>query len=378
MYSSPIKTVGRIKARNTRIYFGRVPYKACVLIMVFAISMTFIGAQDSVAELDAAIARSDYDMIDLLLQTAASDLATRYELKIVEAAKAALFANRLDDASRLAEIVLLFNLDNITAQDIYTGVEDAKRQQAELDERKRLAEAEAVEQQRLLELQRRRDAQIALFRENLSFFAAVTPLGVQGVYSQFAEKYAASQRQTYAPQLAYGTGLELTGRFRIPQLLLAVGVSLDWLPPLNDSAGALDWSAGLHLGFPRFTGPLVAHFAYVQSRLVDPVRDPVLLYHTLAGPVIGLGLRDWWLGEAMALQLGFDWKALSFLNPLIGGAFSAEAGLRWLLLEFSGHRQLYLDTLFKGDGLWVGEAFEMRLRLHLSVVLSVNNRRIYD
>ncbi len=66
---------------------------------------------------------------------------------IIEQAKEFVLEGDLDMAPALAEIVLLFNLDNTMAQNLYASIEQAKREKEELEEQERQAELERLRQE---------------------------------------------------------------------------------------------------------------------------------------------------------------------------------------------------------------------------------------
>jgi|GEM_PF-3268160 len=328
--------------------------KPALLVLIALFMAAAAVAQTTELPLRQAIAESDYESVNLLLQTSLPDESAAFEEIITEAARQALFANDFDKASRLAEIVLLFNLDNITAQDIYTGVEDARRQQAALEERKQLAEVEELERQRLAEQQRRRDEVRELFARNLSYSIGLAPAGGSLAVSDFVRTLSEYNREEYQPGYGYGIGLAAGLRFQLPELRLRLDADLFWHPPLLIERWRLDWQASLYLGAPRFTGLLALHLGYQQLRLLESTTQPVLLYHTVSTPLLGLGIDHWWLSEKLALSAIVDWKLVSATDPVLDLAMQGLLGLRMPLIRFAGYRNLFVDFLIRADLALIG------------------------
>ncbi len=119
-------------------------------LSVFFISLMIpLFAQSVSSEFSTAVENKDLDRIETLLLDASSGDSVVMENALLNEAKKAVLSNDYDYASALAELVLLKNLDNEQAQNMYVSIEELKRQKAAADEAKR--RDEQVKLQKLAE-----------------------------------------------------------------------------------------------------------------------------------------------------------------------------------------------------------------------------------
>jgi len=358
--------------------------------------MLALNAQDTNLEapmLDA-LKNQDTNKVSELLELSNTETSPVLEALILKNAKEAVLRNDLDWAAKIAEIVLLHNLDNIEAQDMFTAIEDAKRSKLALEERKRKlaeeAEAKALEEKLKFEaevkasetseaieiaqqeedikqaeaakVEAQRKAQEAAYlksvREvtikNFSGLIDVSPASILVGGSAFADAFSASQ----SINTKYGFMSLLEARFLHPYVGAGLSFSYE-IDPIG--FGSLDirnsLSARACVGTPLTILPVYVSFGYRQFSYASNLGGEAnsVLFTALGSPTLGFGIEKWQLTKDVEATLRMEWLAVSITDPLIDFSMSVDFNSRYKFMRFANMFTLYaglssnLDMIFAAN-----------------------------
>jgi hypothetical protein len=264
--------------------------------------------------LEKALAAQNADDILAALNSETSDEGKSFaEAAVLAEARKLVFAGNLDLASKYAETVLLFDFMNNDAQDLYISIEDQKKVQIALEEKKK-RDAEEKEQARLKaeeekkvlaaqqelkarEEQKAKDDQAFLesvqvvSAQNFSFSGDLAPASSAVIYaSSFTEEYTREK----ATRLALRVPANLGIRFSHPYVIAAIKGSFAWAPVTFSGGDKLmEYGGRLSVGTPLTGIPLcltggIAHYGFSKD---SGVADTTLVTG-LTTPSIGLSVEN--------------------------------------------------------------------------------------
>lgn len=198
--------------------------KFLVFTLLLAIAFTAIAQtsnldQSSSANLETALKNNDFDAVSTILNEADADIAPQFEATILQAAKNAVIKNKLDDAFKLAEIVLYYNFDNTEAQDLYTSIQQQKNKAVAAAEAKKKVEEQKKEEKFINDVK-------FIGIDDFSFGIAVTPAAMDFLTSDPVKKVY----KTDGFSCRYGFGVDGFVAFNHPFIKVQLGVIWNLLP----------------------------------------------------------------------------------------------------------------------------------------------------
>jgi len=267
------------------------------------------------------------------------------EKQILEVARAKVLAGDLDTASSLTESVLLTNFLNQDAQDLFVSIDREKESIKNLEERRKIEEAEKERQRILIETEQRvaqekerkrlEDEQFlnsvkTIGVHNLTFRLSLSPLSFLIYKSEPAGEFG------FSDDIHAGYRLPITGEtlFTHPYVWASLKVSAGLtLAPFDTAQSLTDMSARVSLGTPliRFPLRLTAGITRLSYQAGDS--EATVLFTELTSPTIGLALEDVRITDRIELSTAVLWLASSAKEELIDAAFCADLTVRIKLYD---------------------------------------------
>lgn len=326
--------------------------KKCILIILTIVLVTpcvYAG------NLQNAIDEKDLGMVlDYLLDADPED-SPAIEEQILEAARNAVRAGDLGYARELAGTVLLFNIDNASAAELYLAIEEAERQ----TEFRRQNEELEREQNRL----REQEAARIEYRESLS--------QIRSDHFRFRATLGPLHYLYYRPgdtteQGTIGSHGSLSFRFQHP--LISIGTSFFYDYSYYSFSNYIHGrDAGIHLwlGAPLWIGtalsegnaffilPLHLRFGLRQTVFTEASETksphfPVI--GSLLVPVAGLYIDQLQVNSFMSFSAGIDWLPLGTFNPdgVLRDSIAWDSGLDIHLFSIRPGLSLHLQPSIRG------------------------------
>lgn len=380
---------------------------------------------DPKAAIEAALLAGDAAAVGAILSEAPAELAPELESLSLEAARNAVRAGKLDTASSIAEAVLLFNLDNSEAQDLYTSVEEARRLKAAQEEKKRQeaeaarakAEAEAAAKARAeaeaakaeaereaarakaeadakaaeearLELERRareaREADERKRAEEEAFLRSVRVIGWKNFTASAAlspalvDIGASSFADAYSGDAAVNSGYGFSGsaelRFHHPYVGAKLEASYGLVPfPFSEGDTSNSLSARLAIGTPAIGLPLYLSAGFVSRTYAgaDGAEADTVLFTALSSPTLGIGIEDWAPLPNLELGLRAEWLAVSAVDDLIDFAASVRLSGKYYWRRGEAF-DLFAGVAVGADGIFAGDGLEWSIHPSLEAGASIH------
>jgi hypothetical protein len=280
------------------------------------------------------------------------------EQRVLGAARDATLGGDYDYALALANAILLTDLDNTEAQDLYTSIEESKRSKAELeakqqaaaqaeqkkkdDDAKAQAAAEAAERER-----QQKEAFIASVRviglKNFSLALEASPAGLTLYGSPFADAYWGSSGARWL----YGFSGGAEARFTHPYVSAALRARYEYSPMAlgtaderQDFRATASVGTGL-LGIPLFITGGYQNYSYFKA---DGTTADTVLFTALSGPTLGFGVEHLAMGPNLDLSLGAEWLTAGIEDAAVSFSFQAELSARYKLKPLFGFLRPYLGV----------------------------------
>ncbi|MCR5218001.1 hypothetical protein [Treponema sp.] len=339
--------------------------KILAALLIFAV--TPLVAQDFGA-LDQAVNDGNCDLVLSILESSGSD-ASKMEERVLDAAGNLVMASNYDLAMELTETVLLFNMDNSRAQEMYTSIEKAKK-----DKIREEKEALIVAEQKKAELkaQRMADYKVSVkeyYRSlakvsyrNFPLEAGLIPLSFNLSSTDFAEESSA---------MRYGFGAEFKASFVHPGIRLDLGLDYIYQPVILSGQGEKsDLNMRAAVTSPVFPIPFSVSAAY-KSRWVT---SDASLYKVLSFPAIGIGLDGFEIlpDFSMTAFLDFD-LCSSAADSMIDFALGGEVSFKYVF-RVKPLIGIYLAEKNRFDIFVIDSSSESYLDAALSVGIILNER----
>ncbi|GAB6089051.1 hypothetical protein JCM12856_06440 [Spirochaeta dissipatitropha] len=314
-----------------------------------------LAASVQAESLQNAISRKDTGtVLDYLIDAEAHESLV-IEEQILSAAREYVRAGELAYARELAGTVLLYNIDNQSAADLYIAIEEAERQ------------AEIRQQQEALE---RDQARLRQQEEDLIEYRA----GLQQIRSEhfrFQAVLGPLHYNYYRPdgiteKGTLGSHGSLAFRFQHP--LISVGTRVFYdnsYFSFSDYVQSHDAGLYIWLGAPLWIGtalsqnedffvlPLHLRFGLRYTRFT-PASEPESVNLPVVGsmivPVAGVYIDQTQLNSFMNFSLGFDWLPLGTFNPegVLRDSLSWDSELDIRIFEVRPGLSLNLQPSIRG------------------------------
>ncbi|MBN1648078.1 MAG: hypothetical protein JW874_08600 [Spirochaetales bacterium] len=353
------------------------------------------------ARIGALVKDRQLDAIDDLLMGLESDESRAFAEKyILDKAREFVLASDLDYAQALAEIVLLFNLDNAEAQNLYAGIENAQREKVELAEKQRLAEEEKKrreEEAKRLEAEKKaEDARLAEEKrlgeekaaEKEAYEKAVSEVGLQNLSGFFSVSpaYFAIQQSGFYDIIAgsetvhSGYGLQGAGylRFSHPYIEITLNLLYDHLFVSFNDGDLLDtFSITGIISTPLLHFPLAlrAGFAGMFFTSADGGAGTTTLFTAWNSLAVGIGLENLKIGKSIALNAGVDLYTFFLSEDLVDLAMGAEISAVIRLFSFGKKLDFVLYPLVRASLVSSDSTLEWTLNPSLAAGVIINDQK---
>ena len=349
-----------IVSETIRMELSKTRVPIAIFICLMLCSQTIWPQAASLPDqLTAAINAGNTDaMLDVLMQ-APEAVRASLEAQALQMAKTSIKEGNLEKATKIVEAILLFNLDNLEAQELYTSIDETRRTMAEQAEKKKKEEAaareaadkarrdeearkaalKAEEDKRKAEDEKRKAEEAKKLEEeaflrsvrvvgpdNFSFMASIVPGNGCLWGSGFADTYTGDQ----SLNLAYGVAARAEVRFWHPYIVILAEGSYAYSPfPIMGDDRLGSTQARLSIGTPVLGAPLYLSAGYHGHTVTETADTPdSMLFTALASPTIGLGIRNAVLFERLEASVLLEWLPISVTDQLIDFAAAAKLDLR--------------------------------------------------
>jgi hypothetical protein len=250
---------------------------------------------------------------------------------IIEQAKQSVLEGNLDLALALTEAVLLFNLDNTAAQNLYASIEQAKREKEELEEQERQAELErqqqeeelarieeekAAEEQKAAEEKEYEDAVSNVTLDNFSLAVNLSPVSFLLYGSGFADLLSGQTT------LNSNYGLGVNGRITFTHPYVAFNLnffcSVFFVPFVSEDL-LTEGDFVLSVSSPLIGFPVYLRAGYYGYEFGGPEGQAVssVLFQGISSPVLGAGIENLKLTGSLGFSFYADILTLFFTHDSV-------------------------------------------------------------
>lgn len=353
--------------------------KKLLLLFVLAFS-TYIFAQ-STDDLLEALKAKQIDTVQSLLEDSTDEDSEVFESLILEESRKAVKKDDLDYAYDLANIVLMYDFDNVEAQDLFTSIERAKKSKAEVaakeaeKEKKRQEEEEQRRQIEEFQAQKQKEQE-----EKIEFEKAVTtvsldnfplsigfvPVSMEFLNSEIANTYKGSNKF----EMKYGLGLHANFGFNHPFLFIRGKANYDfYVASFAKNGMKSDLKTRFAIGSPIISDFVCLSVGYNWAKYIDSNNS--VLIQSINSPTIGFGIDNLKFGDDLLISLYTDINTIIF-NPKahIDFAFSEDLTIRYdLPIKIAEKNTLYIEnnTLFTANVI----SAEWEYAINTSIVVGV-------
>jgi hypothetical protein len=402
------------------------------IFMVFLLAMCLFPATLTASPLtdsiDKMVAGQDYDSLDALF----ADKMGTEDLKVVsehtlDIVRKNIVKTDYDTAKKLLEIILLYDFENLDAQDIYVSVEQLKKEKDEIERRekereteKKLAELEkslkekdkiakekrveeimvmldegkvpVSEIKRIIlnegldidlgnfeELERARlererlRAQIEPFtKDDLQFNAYIGAADFSFNISQFYTYYY----QETKPNFKYGLSTNLSFSVNRQKFATSLDVAVDafFADLYPGTAVSVFYKIMSATTIKRLKIPLYLHAGFAQMIYYYPpglVTD--VLVTNLVSPVIGVHFKNWFFNDRIGIDFYLDYYAVSLFTTHIDASFDTSFSLLTKIYS-KGIIGMVFRTELYGMFLVGYGKLESTIKLKLSLGITLNEK----
>lgn len=337
------------------------------IIAIFLMSFTPLFAQDFTL-LDKAVSEGDCDKVLSLLDSQTGDTSS-FEERILDKAESLVMQSDYDLAMELTETVLLFNMDNQRAQEMYTSIEQAKK-----DKIKEEKEALIAEEQKKAELKAQKLADYRLsVKEYYRTLSKVSyrNFPLEAGLTLASAGFASSDFAFSETALRYGFGGELKASFVHPGIRFDFDFDYVYSPlQFTGEGNKREFNMRTSVTSPVFPIPFALSAGYKKRVLTGDSS----LYDSLAFPVIGAGLSGFEIIPDFLMTAFVDLDLSSFAaDSMIDFALGGELSLKYIfrLKPLVG---IYVEERNRFDFFVLDSASESYFDAALSVGVILNER----
>jgi len=322
-------------------------------------------------DLMKALKEKNVDEVRTILEDSSEEDAPLFEELILEDSKKAVKKDDLDYGYKLAEVVLMYDFDNKTAQDLFTSIEKAKKSKAEIAakeaEKEKQRQAEAEKQRQVEEyqahLQKQQEAKeehekavSTISKNNFPILIGLSPLSLDFTKSEINDEYKGSQSM----EIKYGAGLHANAGFVHPYLLANLHINYDFeFLSLAGNGMKSDLETRFTVGTPIISDYVRLSLGYDVINYINANKSVVLT--DIYAATLGFGVEEVKLGKSFTLSAFADFNTIAFMSNRINLAFDADLTLRYDL-PFS-----FLNKNFYVENNTVFNAFQISQKWEYSI-----------
>lgn len=353
------------------------------LLVLFVLAFgTFLFAQ-STDDLLSALKEKQIDTVQSLLEDCEDENEAVFEEMILEESRKAVKKDDLDYAYDLANIVLMYDFDNLEAQDLFTSIERAKKSKAELaaqeaeKEKKRQEEEEQRRQVEEYQAQKQKEADDKLeyekavstvSMENFPFSVGFAPASMEFLNSEIANIY----KNTTKTEMKYGLGVQTNFGFNHPFLFLKGKVSYDfYLVSFAENGMKSDLKSRVGIGSPIISDYVCLSVGYNWFNYLKS-NDSVLV-QKIHSPTVGFGIDNLKFGDSVLVSLYTDVNTILFSQKTnIDFAFAEDFTIRYDLPVKLADKTIYLEnnTIFSANVIYSKWEYTVNTSLILGVKIN--------
>lgn len=404
--------------------------KVVFFIMLAALAMP--SYTDELQDrIDRAFSAGNTDEIKAVIaEKSTQEGFEKVESYIIENVKKSIIAGNYSFAGNVLDQVLLNNLDNVEAQDLYISLEKVEKEKRLIEEKKLAEEARKLEEERLAEEKRlaeeerkREEERIKQEQEQERLAEEQRLLEEQRIKEENErlkeitkaleeEKNTAAEKAvseyirtendkgyfTFKGELgaidlilyrsgffsdvydknktSYRYGLSLGGSVFYYKAGYSGGLDLSiesyFLEIYPESASVFSWKVAANSEFLATDLPVYARLGLTQTKYNYPSDVGEDMYITsLISPVLGIGLRDYQLTDRFYLNGIFDFYLVSFMTSYFDGAFDSQLGLKYDLPDYKKY-DFYVKSNLTGTFVLGDNNIENNLKLQIIAGAGIN------
>ncbi|MBO6177374.1 MAG: hypothetical protein J6O39_07520 [Treponema sp.] len=342
--------------------------KISSIFLLSVISAFSVFAQDF-SELDSALKAEDSSRVLSILENAGSH-SDEFEQRVLDAAAELVMKGNVDLAADYTETVLLFDMDNKKAQEMYTAIEKARKDKIkEQQEAAVVAEKKKVEEKaRRLQEYKFSVAEYYRSLKKVSYRNFPVEIGL----IPLAFDYEASSFTETDSFLRYGFGGEVKAAFVHPGIKFDLNLDYIHSPVMLASGEGTKGEFNLRAAVtsPVFPVPLSLSAGY-RNRTV---KSNASLYKSISGPLIGIGVNDFELMPDFFLTAFFDLDlASSMSDSMQDFAFGAEVDFKYIF-RIKPMLGIYVAEKNRFNAFFIGHESESYLDCLFSAGIVLNGR----
>lgn len=329
-----------------------------------------------------ALKDKNVDEVRTILEDSTEQDAPLYEELILEDSKKAVKKDDLDYAYKLAEVVLMYNFDNKTAQDLFTSIEKAKKSKAEIaakeaeKERQRQEEAEKQRQIEEYQAQKQKEKEAkeehekavsTISKENFPILVGLSPLSFDFTKSEINDEYTNSN----SLEVKYGAGLHANAGFVHPYLLANLHINYDFeFLSFSGNGMKSDLETRFTVGTPIISSYVRLSLGYDVINYINANKSVVLT--DIYSPTLGFGIEEVKLGKSITLNAFADFNTIAFISNKINLAFDADVTVRYDLPFNFFNKNIYVENNTVFNAFQISQKWEYSLDTRFVVGVYLN------
>lgn len=356
--------------------------KKRIILSALILFVSVLFAQTS-EDLLKALKEKNVDTVRTILEDSSEEEAPLFEELILEDSKRAVKKDDLDYAYQLAEVVLMYDFDNKTAQDLFTSIEKAKKSKAEIaakeaeKERKRQEEAEKQRQIEEYQAQKQKEeeqkiehekAVSTITKNNFPILVGVSPLSFDFTKSEVADEYTGKEQL----EVKYGLGLHGNVGFEHPYLMANAHLNYNFnFLSFAENGMKSDLETRLTVGTPIISDYVRLSLGYNCINYINANKS-VVLKDVYAG-TLGFGVENVKLPKNLTLSAFADFNTVAFTSNKVNLAFDVDFTLRYDLPWSIFNKKLYAENNTVFNALQISQKWECSLDTRFIVGVYLND-----
>lgn len=356
--------------------------KKKVFLSALILFAATVFAQTS-EDLLKALKEKNVDAVRMVLEDSSEEDAPLFEELILEDSKKAVKKDDLDYAYKLAEVVLMYDFDNKTAQNLFTSIEKAKKSKAEMaakeaeKERQRQEEAERQRQIEEFQAQKQKEQEAkeehekavsTISKGNFPILIGLSPLSFDFTSSEIAAEKTGKKDV----ESKYGAGLFTNVGFVHPYLL--ANLHLNYNFQFFSFAGngmKSDLETRFTVATPIISDVVRLSLGYNCINYINS-NDTVVLTDINAG-TLGVGIEDVKFGENFTLAAFVDFNTIAFMSDKINLAFDGDVTFRYDLPWSVFNKKLYAENNTVFNAFQISQKWEYSIATRFIVGVYLND-----
>lgn len=347
-------------------------------------SQTSVSSETSTLKLlQTALKNKKITEVKSLLENSGEKETKECEALILDTAKKAVEKDDLDFAYSLSEIVLMYNFDNLEAQQLYTSIDKARKSKAELlakeaekakqkkedEERKRqLEEYNAMKKQEAEKKEAYQKSISSIDFNNFPIYASISPVALDFTSSEIADEYNSKN----GINTKYGAGAFIDLGFKHPYILADLHLNYEFLfADFGDKGAKSSLMTRLTLGSPIISNYVRLSLGYNLFNYIND-KNSVLL-RNVSAPTLGFGIEKVKIGKNFSFDLFSDINTLTFIKESkIDFGFDIDLSMRYVLPVQLFKKNIYIQNNTYFNGYAVSQKWEQSINTSFSVGVAIN------